>query len=72
MNIKSLEKMESIVASNKSLFWDGWDVVNRYQSESARTSKDGVFSKGRWFLQKKFPVTEAGWNIPDKFVKNNV
>ena len=71
MNIKSLEKMESIVASNKYLLWDGWTVINRYMSEYWITSKDGVFVKGKWYLQKKFPVTESGWNIPDKFVRNN-
>jgi hypothetical protein len=71
MNIKSLEKMESIVASNKSLLWDGWTVINRWPSESAKTSKDGVFSNGKWYLQKIFPVTKNGWDIPDKFVRNN-
>lgn len=71
MNIKSLEKMEEIVSANRSLFWDGWTVINRYQSENGRTSKDGVLVNGKWCLQKRFQVTESGWNIPDKFVRNN-
>jgi hypothetical protein len=71
MNIKSLERMEAIVSSNKSLYWDGWTVINRWPAESARTSKDGVFIKGKWYLQKIFPVNKTGWDIPDKFVRNN-
>jgi hypothetical protein len=69
MNIKSLEKMESVVASNRNLFWDGWTVVNRWPSDNARTSKDGVLVNGKWCLQKRFPATETGWDIPDKFVQ---
>ena len=71
MNIKSLEKMESIVSSNKTLGWDGWTVVNRYISDNGRTSKDGVYLAGKWYLQKRFVPNENGWNIPDKFIKKD-
>ena len=68
MNIKSLEKMEEIVSKNKSLFWDGWTVVNSYVSDKARTSNQGAFRNGQWHLQKRFEPTTLGWDIPDKFV----
>lgn len=67
--ITSLEKMEEIVAKNKSLFWDGWTVVNSFQSDKARTSKMGVYRKGRWYIQKRFEPGKNGWNIPDNFVR---
>jgi hypothetical protein len=69
MMITSLEKMEEIVAKNKSLFWDGWTVVNSFQSDKARTSKMGVYRKGRWYIQKRFEPGKNGWNIPDNFVR---
>jgi hypothetical protein len=68
MQIKSLEKMEQIVAKNRSLFWDGWTVVNSYPSDKGRTSKFGAYVRGKWHLQNRFVPTTNGWDIPDKFV----
>jgi hypothetical protein len=68
MKINSLDKMEEIVSRNKGLFWDGWTVVHSYASDKARTSKFGAYVNGKWHLQKRFALTETGWDIPDKFV----
>lgn len=68
MNIKSLEQMETIVAKNKSLSWDGWTVVNSYPSEKGRTSSQGAFVNNTWHLQRRFTPSQTGWEIPDKFV----
>ena len=35
MIINSLEKMETIVENNKSLSWDGWNVVELIKSPGA-------------------------------------
>ena len=70
MNITTLEQMESIVSSNKNLFWDGWDVVNYTRSEKARTSKYGKFINGNWYLTKVFKLEKSGWNIPDRIIGN--
>ena len=68
MQIKSLEKMESIVAKNKSLSWDGWTVISSYQSDKGRTSKFGAFVNGKWHIQTRFTPSTNGWDIPDKLV----
>ena len=68
MQIKSLEKMEEIVAKNKALFWDGWTVVNSYPSEKGSSSSNGAYVKGTWHLQRRYVPSNAGWEIPDKFV----
>ena len=60
--------MEKIVASNKSLTWDGWTVVNRYPSEKGRTSKNGVLVDSKWHLESRYSPERSGWNIPSKFV----
>jgi hypothetical protein len=70
MYIKSLEKMESIVASNKSLSWSGWDVVNSYPSDKARTSKYGKYLNGKWHMTKTFKPGPNGWDIPDRMISN--
>jgi hypothetical protein len=67
MIIKELEHMEKIVASNKTLGWDGWTVVNQYPSEKGRTSKNGVLVDSKWYLQQRFEPGSNGWDIPQKF-----
>lgn len=68
MLIKSLEQMEQIVKKNKSLIWDGWTVVELQPAKNALMSKDGIRVKGRWYIQKRFDATAAGWDIPDNIV----
>ncbi len=67
MIIKDLEKMEKVVARNNNLSWVGWDVVDRKRSESARTAVNGVRVDGVWYLQRTYPVTRNGWDIPNKY-----
>lgn len=68
MTINSLEQMENIVSKSKSLFWDGWTVVNSFPSEKGRTSPQGAFVNGKWHLQRRFTPSQSGWEIPDKLV----
>ena len=68
MLIKSLEKMETVVAKNNSLSWDGWTVINSYKSNKARTSKMGAYINGNWYIQQRFEPSRDGWSIPDKFM----
>lgn len=69
MLINSLEKMEEIVQNNRSLRWDGWTVTNSYPSPTAWMQPEGVFIKGKWFIQKRYEPTASGWEIPNKFVR---
>jgi hypothetical protein len=68
MIVKTLEEMESIVAKNRSLVWDGWTVVNRYKSDKAKTSKYGIYFKGNWYMTKRFEPNRDGWHIPEGLV----
>jgi hypothetical protein len=68
MIIKSLNKMESIVKSNRSLSWSGWDVVHLVPNPTAWSRPDGAYVNGRWHVKKTFAVTTNGWEIPNKFV----
>lgn len=67
MIIKKIEHMESIISRNKNLSWIGWDVVDRKKSDAARTSTSGVRVDGSWYLQRIYPVTRNGWDIPNKY-----
>lgn len=69
MLVNKLEVMESIVAKNKELSWDGWDVFTLKKTPGAMLSTDGVFVNGSWQLKTKFALSEMGWEIPDKFVR---
>jgi hypothetical protein len=63
MIIKTIEEMESFVSKNKEFSWDGWTVVKRYPSDKAKTSKNGVCIKGKWYMQQRFDPSENGWVI---------
>lgn len=69
MVIKSLTKMENLVEKNKTLFWDGWDVLYRTPSPAAWADPNGIFYKGKWYLQKRYTLTASGWEIPDRLVR---
>lgn len=69
MLISSLENMEQIVKKNKELKWDGWNVIHFYASEKARTSRFGARINGKWCMVRRFPITEKGWEIPNKLVR---
>ena len=71
MLINSLEEMETIVESNKSLSWDGWTVLERTKSPTAWSDKAGVFINKVWHIQKRYDLTEDGWEIPSKFVRKS-
>lgn len=67
MIVKSLGKMEKIVANNSNLSWVGWDVVDRKRSEAGRTAVNGVRVNGVWYVQRIYSVNRNGWDIPNKY-----
>jgi hypothetical protein len=69
MLIKSLQEMEIIVSNNDSLKWDGWTVVSLTPTESGTMSKNGILIDDTWHIQKRFELTEDGWNIPNKIAE---
>ena len=69
MLINSLEKMESIVQSNKSLSWDGWNVVELVKSNSAVYKNNGALVNGSWYFKNVYSPDRSGWRIPKKYVR---
>lgn len=69
MNVKSLKKMEQIVAKNHQLSWDGWTVLHSIKNPAGWSSPSGVFVKGKWYIQNRYEPTINGWEIPDKLVR---
>jgi hypothetical protein len=72
MLIKSLEEMQTVVENNKSLVWDGWDVVQLTPSALGWMKTNGKYIDGKWYEVRKFTSSENGWDIPDKLAKKNV
>lgn len=62
--INSLDVMESIVAKNRNLEWDGWDVVHINPKASSFMKPRAVFRNGEWHVATRYPVTEDGWTVP--------
>jgi hypothetical protein len=67
MLIKSLNTMEKIVAKNKNLIWNGWDVFDLKESDIAKTSPVGIRINNKWYLHKVYSPNRNGWNIPNKY-----
>lgn len=69
MKITSLEKMENIVSKNKTLSWEGWNVVELIKAPTAWTSPKAAFVKGSWYYKNVFRLDEDGWSIPNKYTR---
>lgn len=67
--IKSLEKMESIVSKNKSLSWDGWNVVELVKSSSAVYKANGARINGVWYIKNIFSLEQDGWKVPNRYTE---
>lgn len=67
--IQSLEKMETIVSKNKTLSWDGWNVVELIKNPAAFYKQNGAFIENVWYVKKVFYIGHDGWRIPNRYVE---
>jgi hypothetical protein len=67
MIVNTLEAMEKIVSSNRSLDWVGWNVAERKKTDMGRTAVNGVRVNGQWYTQKVFTLERNGWDIPNRY-----
>jgi hypothetical protein len=67
--IKSLEKMEKIVSKNKSLSWDGWNVVELIKNPGAMFKVNAARVNEAWYIKNIFVVDQDGWRIPSKYAE---
>lgn len=67
--VVSLEKMEKIVSKNRSLSWDGWNVVELIRNPGAMFKPNGARVNGVWFIKNIFVVDRDGWSIPTKYAE---
>ena len=65
MLIKKLEEAEQIVKSNKDLRWAGWDIISREITINGFSHKSGSFINNRWGIDRRYPITENGWYLPN-------
>jgi hypothetical protein len=69
MLITSLEKMEVIVSKNKSLSWDGWNVVELVKNPSAAYKNNGVRINKVWYIKNIFTIEHDGWKVPNRYAE---
>lgn len=62
--IRSLEYMESIVASNPRLEWDGWDVVRPSRKASSFMNPRARLINGKWVSVSRVSPNSKGYVIP--------
>lgn len=61
--------MEDIVSKNRTLIWDGWDVLSLKYHPMAWTKPNAIQIKNKWFYVQRYEPTENGWEIPAKLVR---
>lgn len=69
MLVTNYNYAHKIVEGNKSLSWDGWNIVEFKPNSDAYFMNEGVFKDSMWGIKKVFPITENGWEIPKKYVR---
>jgi hypothetical protein len=69
MKISDLHKMESIVSSNPSLTWEGWNVVFLEKDNDASLKKNAAFIGSTWHKKVVFENTGGVWDIPDSILR---
>ena len=67
MLVQDLKVMEKIVANNRELKWEGWDVLELKKTNIARTDVNGVRINNQWFIKTAFVPNRMGWEIPSKY-----
>ena len=65
MLLTTPEQAEAIVASNKQLSWDGWNIVRMKPNRAGWMQRNGAFKDGKWFEKTIYEPNRQGWTIPD-------
>lgn len=71
MNYKTLDydAAHDLVAKNRFLRWEGWNIVTWKPNPRGYTDKRGQFRNGSWGIQYTYPLRSDGsWRIPDTYV----
>lgn len=69
MFITNYKYAHKIVNENRSLSWDGWNIVEFKPNPDAYFMEKGAFVNGKWGVKNVFPITEQGWKVPKKYVR---
>jgi len=69
ITVNNYEQADSIVSKNKSLRWDGWDIVQFKADASAEYDKRGVRYNNKWGFEKRYSPDREGWRVPDGFIR---
>lgn len=70
MLITSYDYAHSMVEKSKSLSWNGWDIVELKENPAAEYKPNGVLINGTWHYSNVFPLTESGWEVPNKYARS--
>lgn len=62
------DQAHDIVENNKSLYWDGWDILEFKKDNSAEYHPKGVRKNGVWGYVKRYSPNDEGWRLPKKYV----
>jgi hypothetical protein len=69
MQVISVEAMEKIVSKNRSLSWDGWNVIELIPNSKAMLKANGSKVRGVWYIKTTFIIEHDGWKIPSKYAE---
>lgn len=62
------DSAHEIVDANKSLFWDGWTIIEWTKGAGAQFAKNGMYRNGMWGFANRYEPSAEGWKVPVKYV----
>lgn len=63
------DEAHQIVDSNKSLFWDGWNIVEWRKDSDGFFSKNGMYKNNSWgkVIRIVSLDNDGTWKVPAKY-----
>jgi hypothetical protein len=66
------DEAHRVVAGNRFLYWDGWDIKTFRADERGYSDKRGKFKNGRWGLEFTYNLRPDGkWRVPVNYIVNS-
>jgi hypothetical protein len=68
MKVLDYEQAHNVVEANRSLYWDGWDIVSWVRNPNGATNIKGKFRNGKWGISRRYSLNSDGtWKVPNKY-----
>lgn len=70
-DILNYDEAHSLVARNRFLRWDGYDIVTFKPNPKGFIDRRGQYRKGVWGIEFRYPLKDNGtWSVPESYARS--